>query len=56
MAWAERVYKQDIPAIDASSDALPEIPDFFRAEPAVKEAQLIVRGSRSRPIPDGRVV
>ncbi len=38
-------------------DALPEPPDFFRVEPAVKEAQLIVQGkSISRPITDGRVV
>ncbi len=34
-----------------------DIPPMFRAEPAVKEAQLIVQGkSLSRPITDGRVV
>jgi hypothetical protein len=43
---------------------LPEIPPMFRADPAVKEAELILRGrSNSRGIPswfrtlsDGRVV
>ncbi len=34
-----------------------KIPGFYRVEPAVKEAQLIVQGkSLSRPITDGRVV
>ena len=38
-------------------DALPEPPDFFRADPAVLEAVKIVQGrSISRPITDGRVV
>jgi hypothetical protein len=33
------------------------VPDFFKAEPAVLEAVLIVQGkSTSRPITDGRVV
>ena len=66
MAWAEMVYKQDVPEPDASetiTDAydwdagfILKIPGFFRVDPAVKEAELIVRGrSTSRSIP-GRAV
>jgi hypothetical protein len=58
MAWAERVYTQDIPEkqLTATDSPLPEIPEMFRAEPAVLEAGRIIRGrSISRAIP-GRVV
>ncbi len=63
MGWIETVYGKPCASIldrrdDQGDDApLPEPPDFFRAEPAVLEAQLIIRGrSISRPITDGRVV
>ena len=72
MAWAKTVYgdrssptsvseeRQELVGADTKVPGevpLPEPPDMFRVEPAVLEAQLIVRGkSISRPITDGRVV
>ena len=72
MAWAERVYKQDIPSESYTDEyitgqsytsqvytdaPLPEPPPMFRAEPAVLEAELVIQGrSISRPITDGRVL
>ncbi len=58
MAWAETVYGEPAEKQSTATDApLPEPPEMFKADPAVLEAQLIVRGkSISRPITDGRVV
>ena len=59
VAWAEQVYKQDVPEkqLTATDAPLPEIPPMFRAEPAVLEAVRIIQGrSISHFIPDGRVV
>ncbi len=58
MRWIEAVYETPVEAEEEQAPApLPEPPEMFKAEPAVLEAQLIVRGkSRSRPITDGRSV
>jgi hypothetical protein len=61
MAWAETVYSQSQSTATVAPDApdapLPEPPDFYKAEPAVLEAEPIFRGrSTARAIPDGRVV
>ena len=55
MAWAERVYKQDIPEPvshdwDATQDLPAYIPEFYRAEPAVLEAVKIVRSRAGRVV------
>ena len=71
MGWVDAVYgkpEKPLTATDtpdaplpvrlADSDApLGEPPEMFRAEPAVKEAELVIQGrSISRPITDGRVI
>jgi hypothetical protein len=69
MAWAETVYGTHPdsgahPAPESVSEKqppcatpLPEIPEMFKAEPAVLEAERVVRGrSIAHFIPDGRVV
>ncbi len=67
MGWVQAVYGDKAPDIpetapDSASyleepDITGDIPDFYRAFPAVLEAELLVQGkSKSRPITDGRVV
>ena len=51
--------EQDIPEkqLTETDSPFPDSPDFFKAEPAVLEAEKIIRGrSIAHFIPDGRVV
>lgn len=56
--WTETVYGTPAEKQSTATDApLPEIPEMYRAEPAVLEAGRIIKGfSIAHFIPDGRVV